>query len=749
MRFDASDRPLPSPERPARRGERRQPTFEPAMKPQRERFEEYDQRASAPRKESGMARRGRDRDDYDDRDDYEDERPRPRRRNGGGGGSRGGSARRKRRGLFGRLFYWTAVMGVWAVIALGGVVAYHASKLPPIDSLAVPKRPPNIAILADDGALLANRGETGGSSVPLKELPPYLPKAFVSIEDRRFYHHFGLDPIGLTRALTHAAISRQFTQGGSTLTQQLAKNIFLTQERTLSRKIQEAILALWLERKYTKDQILELYLNRVYFGSGAYGVEAAAQKYYGKSARAVTLAEAAVLAGLVQAPSRLAPNRNPEGAAGRAAQVITAMVSEGYVTDQQAKVALASPAQARRQAGAGSANYVADWVMDVLDDYVGAIDKDIVVHTTINSSMQQVAERSIVDEIDKKGAKLNVTQGALVAMASDGSVKALVGGRNYSESQFNRAISARRQPGSSFKPFVYLTALERGMTPDTVLTDAPINIKGWQPENYTREYFGQIPMIKALAMSLNTPVVRLVQEMGPKAVIRTAQRLGISTALQPNVSIALGTSEVTPIEMAAAYTAFADGGNGVIPHVIAEVKSTDGKVLYKNKGLSTGRVVEPTQLAQMNMMLHENTVSGTAKKGEIPGWQAGGKTGTTQDYKDAWFVGFTSYLTTVVWLGNDDGDTMKKVTGGGLPVEVWGRFMREVHKGVTPVALPGLGPQQATPNDAPVADNSQPPRPRGVIPASASGNRDPNPALPYANGPSGQDKNLLQRLLGG
>ncbi len=749
MRLDASDRPGSGAPRPAKRGERRQPTFEPSMAPRRDRFDDADdRRASAPRKETAMARRGRDRDDDSD---YDNDRPPPRRKSGGGGG-RGGSSRRKHRGIFGRLAYWGVVAGVWALIAVGGVVGYYAAKLPPIDSLTVPKRPPNIAILADDGALLANRGETGGSTVALKELPPYLPKAFIAIEDRRFYSHFGIDPIGLTRALTHAAISCQFSQGGSTLTQQLAKNLFLTQERTLGRKVQEAILALWLERKYTKDQILELYLNRVYFGSGAYGVEAAAQKYYGKSARNVTLAEAASLAGLVQAPSRLAPNRNPQGAAARAAQVVTDMVQQGYVTDQAAKVALASPAEARHQAGAGSANYAADWVMDVLDDYVGAIDKDIVVRTTISTGMQQAAERAVVDELNSKGAKFNVSQGALVAMAPDGSVKALVGGRSYTESQFNRAISARRQPGSSFKPFVYLTALERGMTPETLLTDAPINIKGWQPENYTRgQYFGQIPMMKSLIMSLNTPVVRLVQDMGPKTVIRTAQRLGITAALQPNVSLALGTSEVTPLEMAAAYTTFADGGVGVVPHVIAEVKTTDGKVLYRSKSAGPGRVIEPGPLSMLDAMLHENTVSGTAKKGDVPGWQAGGKTGTTQDYKDAWFCGFTAYLTAVVWLGNDDGDPMKKVTGGGLPVEVWDRFMREVHKGVTPVPLPGSGwtPSGAS-GDAPLADNSQTPRPHGFVPVNAGNNsQDGNAALPYANGPSGAEKNLLQRLIGG
>src|SRR5829696_1161500 len=343
--------------------------------------------------------------------------------------------RRPRRSLTGRLVYGLLVLGLWGAIGLAGVIAYHAAQLPPIDQLAVPKRPPNIAILASDGTLLANRGETGGRTVGLKELPPHLPKAFIAIEDRRFYDHFGVDPVGIARALARNVSSRGVAQGGSTLTQQLAKNLFLTQERTAARKIQEAILALWLERNYRKDQLLELYLNRVYFGAGAYGVEAAAQRYFSKPAREVTLAEAAVLAGLVQAPSRLAPNRNPQAAQARAELVLAAMGDLGFVKPEQIKTALAAPAKPARPQGAGSANYAADMVMDVLDDFVGVIDTDIVVTTTIEPALQGAAERALVDELAAKGQRYNVGQGAVVAMRPDGAVKALVGGRNYAESQ--------------------------------------------------------------------------------------------------------------------------------------------------------------------------------------------------------------------------------------------------------------------------------------------------------------------------
>src|SRR5215218_3521842 len=438
---------------------------------------------------------------------------------------RSGKPPRKRRSILSRLVYAAIVLGIWGVIAVSGIIAYHAAQLPPIDQLAVPKRPPNIAILAADGTLLANRGETGGRTVAIKELPPYLPKAFVAIEDRRFYDHLGVDPVGIARALMRNLTSRGVAQGGSTLTQQLAKNLFLTQERTASRKIQEAILAFWLERNYAKDQLLELYLNRVYFGAGAYGVEAAAQRYFSKPAREVTLAEAAVLAGLVQAPSRLAPSRNPEAAKARGALVLAAMAELGFVSQAQLKTALANPAKAVRPQGAGTANYAADWVMDVLDDFVGAVDTDIVVTTTIDPALQGAAERALVDELAAKGQRYNVGQGAVVAMRPDGAVKALVGGRNYAESQFNRATAARRQPGSAFKPFVFLAAIERGLTPDTVREDAPVSIRGWAPENYTRDYRGPVTLRDALALSLNTVAVRLGMEVGPKAVVQTGQRL--------------------------------------------------------------------------------------------------------------------------------------------------------------------------------------------------------------------------------
>jgi penicillin-binding protein 1A len=626
---------------------------------------------------------------FDDDDEFDDgdlraERRRPPPR------TRAARERRRRRStpLIGSLLYWAMTLTVWGVIGAGALAVYYGAQLPPIDQLSVPKRPPNIAIMGADGELLVNRGDTGGAAIRIFELPPFLPKAFVAIEDRRFYSHWGVDPQGIGRALLKNVTGRGGMQGGSTLTQQLAKNLFLTQERTLSRKIQEAILALWLEHKLTKDQILELYLNRVYFGSGAYGVEAATQRYFGHSARTATLSEAAVLAGLMKAPSKLAPDRNPEGATERAAQVVMAMAQEGFIADKEAKAALAAPAQVQKGAGAGSANYAADYVMDVLDDTIGAIDEDIVVTTTIDPRLQAIAEGALKEELDRKGGKFGVSQGAVVSLDPTGAIRALVGGRDYAESQFNRAVSAHRQPGSAFKPFVYLAGVEHGLTPDTVREDGPLNIKGWTPENYSHEYFGPVTLTRALALSLNTVAVRVGVEVGPKTVAKTARRLGVQSDLQANASIALGTSEVTPLELVSAYAPFANGGFMASPFIIARVQTVAGKTLFQRKNFSPARVIDPQYVSMMNTMMQETLSTGTARKADLPGWQAAGKTGTSQDFRDAWFIGYTSRLVTGVWLGNDDSSPTKKASGGNLPVEIWSRFMGIALKGTPVAALP-------------------------------------------------------------
>ncbi|MDI4237742.1 penicillin-binding protein 1A [Bradyrhizobium sp. Arg237L] len=675
-----------------------------------------------------------------------------------------GGKRRKSRGgsSIGRIFYWGVVLGLWAAIAVVGVVVWVGAHLPPIQSLEIPKRPPTIQIVGMDGSVLAQRGEMAGANVALKDLPPYLPKAFIAIEDRRFYSHYGVDPIGIARAAVTNLLRRGVSQGGSTLTQQLAKNLFLTQERTMQRKLQEAELAIWLERKHSKNEILELYLNRVYFGSGAYGVEAAAQRYFGKSAKNVTLAEAAMLAGLVKSPSRLAPNRNPEGAEQRAQIVLSAMADAKFITEAQAKASIGHPSYNVKPAGAGTVNYVADWIGEVLDDLVGQIDQNITVETTIDPKLQNVAEAAIIDELAAKSVKFNVTQGALVAMTPDGAVRAMVGGRNYAESQFNRAVTAKRQPGSAFKPFVYLTAVEAGLTPETIRTDAPLDIKGWKPENYTHEYFGSVTLTQALAMSLNTVAVRLGLEVGPKNVVRTAHRLGISSKLDANPSIALGTSEVSVIELVGAYAPFANGGTAVSPHVVTRIRTDRGKLLYVRPADQLARVIEPRYVAMMNTMMMETLISGTARKAEIPGWTAAGKTGTSQDFRDAWFIGYTANLVTGVWLGNDDNSPTKKATGGGLPVEVWSRFMRTAHQGVPVASLANAQVGWALSNLVQASSQVSAPSPQSLAPPSpvpSAGQYRPPPTPTRASTPpnpsarpeaaAGLDGWLVDRLFGG
>src|SRR5215468_2509306 len=642
------------------------------------------------------------------------------------------SAKRRRsrsraRLSLGRSIYWCLAPSLWAAIATVGLVVWVGAHLPPIQSLEIPKRPPTIEIVGVDGSVLAQRGEMAGANVSLKELPPYLPKAFIAIEDRRFYSHHGVDPWGILRAAVANVLHRGVSQGGSTLTQQLAKNLFLTQERTLARKLQEVELALWLERRHSKAEILELYLNRVYFGSGAYGVEAASQRYFGKPAKSITLPEAAMLAGLVKSPSRLAPNRNPEGAEKRAQTVLAAMAEAKFITEAQAQASIGHPAISVKPAGAGTVNYVADWIGEVLDDLVGQIEQSIVVETTIDPKLQSVAEAAIIDELAAKSVKFNVSQGALVAMGPDGAVRAMVGGRNYADSQYNRAVTAKRQPGSAFKPFVYLTAIEQGLMPDTVRLDAPLDLKGWKPENYSHEYLGQVTLTQALSMSLNTVAVRVGLEVGPKSVVRTAHRLGISSKLDANPSIALGTSEVSMIELVGAYAPLANGGLGVSPHVVTRIKTLDGKLLYARQPDQPSQVIEPRNVALMNVMMQETLISGTARKAEIPGWVAAGKTGTSQDFRDAWFIGYTANLVTGVWLGNDDNSPTKKATGGGLPVEVWTRFMRTAHQGVPVVALPAAqsGPFS---NLAQIASQITAPTPSAAAPATGGGRPQPTRA---------------------
>jgi penicillin-binding protein 1A len=611
--------------------------------------------------------------------------------------------RRKGRGLIWGAVYWGAVLSVWGAIALAVTVGWFAARMPSASTWAIPDRPPNVKILAADGTMIANRGLTGGEALSIGEMSPFIPKAVIAIEDRRYMSHFGVDPIGLARAMVTNVMAGRLVQGGSTLTQQLAKNLFLEPERTIERKVQEVLLALWLEQNYSKDQILELYLNRVFFGSNAYGVEAASRRYFGKSARDVTLQEAALLAGLLKAPSRLSPARNPEAANDRAQLVLAAMRETGAISEADMTAALSAETIRAASYWTGAEHYVADRVMDDILALVGEVKDDLVVQTTVDLRLQRAAETAIRKAVIQNGKKLRVSQGALVAVDSTGAVRALVGGVDYAKSQFDRAASAKRQPGSAFKPFVYLAALEAGYTPESMVEDRPVRFGKWAPENYKDKYYGPVTLTTALSKSLNSVAAQLAMQVGPERVVQTAMRLGITSPLTANGALSLGTSEVTPLEMTAAYAAFANGGLQAPPRLIEKVTTEDGKTVYDNTSNATARIINAGIAAEMNRMMAVTVTDGTARKAGFD-WPSAGKTGTTQNSRDAWFIGYTAHMTAGVWFGNDDGDPMKDVTGGSLPATAWREFMVAAHKGLEPQPLIGTERGPATILDIIAAD---------------------------------------------
>ena len=599
----------------------------------------------------------------------------------------------------------------WAFIAGGAVVYSWISDFPDAANLLVYDPGNDITLVDVEGRTIARRGHNQGQVVALDKLPPYVGNAFIAIEDRRFRYHFGIDPWGLGRATVANIAAGSVVQGGSTLTQQLAKNLFLKPERTLKRKFDEAILAIYLESRYTKDEILTLYLNRVYFGAGVYGIEAAAERFFSKSAGELTLTEAAILAGSVKAPSRYNPDASPDAAMARAGIVLGAMAEEGYVGEaQREKASIAKPKIATRTATPG-AGYFVDYAVSLVPGFVKNAKERLIVDTTLDLTMQAAAERALEAGLAKDGKALAATQGALVSMTLDGAVRALVGGRDYDESQFNRAVDARRQPGSAFKPFVYLAALEYGHRPSDEVFDGPITIGDWQPENYEGSYEGSITLAHALARSSNSASVQLTNEVGAAAVARVAHRLGIAGELQAVPSLALGTSEVTPLDLTTGYAAFANGGDGVIPHFIVRIRSESGKVLYQRKGSGLGRVIEPRHEADMVAMMTGTVTQGTGRGAALGARPVAGKTGTSQSYRDAWFVGFTAEHVTGVWIGNDAGTPMKRATGGGLPARIFKAYMTKAEEKRPIVPLIGAGmapPEEPVPVllqvDAPVTD---------------------------------------------
>ena len=604
----------------------------------------------------------------------------------GGDGGRKPSGKPRRR-LWARLLVWAATLAIWMGIGIGAVVAYYAVDLPDIDKATATTRRPSVVFQSVDGETFAAYGDIYGEPLTLSQMSPALPEAVLATEDRRFYHHFGVDVIGLTRAFIADLRAGHVVQGGSTITQQLAKNLFLKPDRTIKRKVQEVLMALWLEHRFSKDQILTMYLNRVYLGSGTFGVDAAAKRYFDVSARKVNVYQAAMIAGLLKAPSRYSPLTDPQASHQRTVDVLHNMVEAGYIDQKTADLAAVTGAAALVQRPRPAGRYFADWLLTQLDGIGEVQGRDIVVKTTLDLGLERTVEGDLKAMLDGPGAKAKVGQGAVVVLSPDGAIRALTGGKDYDDSQFNRATQGLRQPGSSFKSFVYLAAMEKGLTPDDTFEDAPVKLGDWSPSNYEGRYEGTVTLRHAFAQSLNTVAVRVIETVGPARVIALAHRLGITSDLRNDASLALGTSEVSPLEMTTAYAAFANGGNGVMAYGIAEIDDPSGKVLYRRQGGGVGQVITPTALARMHSLMTAVIDEGTGKAARLDR-PAAGKTGTTQDYRDAWFIGYTADYVAGVWMGNDDQRrAMKRVTGGSLPAQLWKQVMLAAHRGLPPRPL--------------------------------------------------------------
>ena len=580
-------------------------------------------------------------------------------------------------------------LGLPAAIAMAGAFVYYTAVIPNPMVLRHKERTPVVRVLARDGSLLAERG-SAEAYAPIDLLPRHLLDAVVATEDRRFFEHWGLDPSGLARAAFTNLRAGRVAQGGSTITQQLAKNLFLSSERTLARKVEEVVLALWLELRLGKRNILELYLNRVYFGAGAWGVETAAQRFFGKSARQVTVAEAAVLAGLLKAPSKFSPAWNPDSARARARNVLAKMVEAGFLTAEageaaaRAGVHFTDNANQRDQSGV---DYAVDAALERLAPLIGPGVRELVVETTIDGALQRRAQGLVHELLEGEGRRIDAAQAGFVLLDLDGGMRVLVGGRSYAESQFNRALKAKRQPGSAFKMFVYLAALESGLRPDSIVQDLPILGSGWSPRNEGSGYKGSVTLRDALAQSMNAAAARLHMSVGPKKTAAVAHRLGIRSELREDASLALGTSEVTLVELTSAYGAIANAGRTLESHIVRRVRTSAGEVLYQRKPEAGRIVVSPANVAALNDMLGAVVTAGTGKRAALKGHAVAGKTGTSQDFRDAWFVGYTGQFVAGAWVGNDDGRPMNKVMGGSLPARLWRDVMQVAHEGRASVAL--------------------------------------------------------------
>ncbi len=561
----------------------------------------------------------------------------------------------------------------------------------------------SIVFTDKNGTFVGRRGILQNDAIPLDEIPQHLIKAVLATEDTRFFDHWGIDPGGILRAFITNVRANGVVQGGSTITMQLAKNLFLSPEKSLKRKVHEAFFALWIEARLSKREILKLYLDRAYLGGGAYGVEAASQFYFGKSVRDVTLYESAMLAGLFKAPSKYAPHINIEKSRSRANLVLDRMVSAGMATEGEVFAARKKPANIVTVASAGAPSYYLDWAFEqaekVLKEQNLENEYVINVKTTLDLDMQKKAQDTITAMVNLNGGVRKFDQAALVSMSVDGAVRAIVGGKDYEASQFNRATKALRQPGSSFKPIVYLAALRSGYTPSSVLVDRPINIGGWRPKNYGKSYSGRVTLLNALRRSINTIPVQIAQIIGRKKIIETAKLMGLKRKLISTPSLPLGTSEMTVMDLTGVYATLANDGRKTTPYAVLEITRPDGTLLYSRKqdNQDAEQVLEASKVEELNYMLSRVVEAGTGRRARLTFADVSGKTGTTQAYRDAWFLGYTSRLVTGVWFGNDDYSSMNRVTGGSLPAQTWREYMIQAQIDKSPGLIPGVATKIRTP----------------------------------------------------
>ena len=562
-------------------------------------------------------------------------------------------------------------------------VTWSLLNLPETESIKI-SRQPSITFLDKDGRIIASYGDIYGKSIKYNNLPENLINAVIVTEDKRFFNHYGVDIKGVLRAIYVNLKERRIVQGGSTITQQLAKNLFLTPERSFTRKLHELILSLWLELRFSKKQILSIYLNRVYLGSGTYGVQAASEKYFNKKVEDLNLYESAVIASLLKAPSRYNPIANKKLSQERASLVLENMAKSQMISKAKVKEAKYNNKRySKFTTPPKSTRYFIDWLLPRVKAYIGEINEDLIVRTTLDVKLQKIAE----DSLNKVTENFpSADQSALVSLNLDGGVISMIGGRDYGDSQFNRVTQAKRQPGSAFKLFVYLAGLENGFAPDDLVVDSKIDINGWSPKNYKDKYIGEVSVKDAFSNSINTVAVKISEDIGREKVIKMAKLMGITSPILNSPSLALGTSEVNLLELTAAYDVLANNGNGVFVHGIRSIENTEGKNLFTRKIQGPGKILNSYTVKTMTEMMQQTIINGTGKKAKI-NRPAAGKTGTSQSLRDAWFVGFTSNIVVGVWFGNDDDSPMEKITGGTAPAILWGEFMKKAHINIQPQAL--------------------------------------------------------------